>query len=99
MGSCKEVAGIVMKKILEDGPAREYADGSSAWLLNGKYHRIDGPAIEYANGDKRWYVNGKCHRLDGPAIEYANGDKAYFISDIEYSFEEWDRLRKLQVLL
>jgi hypothetical protein len=73
----------------------------------GYFHREDGPTIEDDSG-KYWYVNGALHRLDGPAVEYANGNKKYFLNDgnkkyflngKEYSFEEWDRLRKLQVFI
>jgi len=62
-------------------------------------HRLDGPAIIQPNGSKMWYLNGKYHRLDGPAIEHPSGRKYYYLNGKEYSFEEWDRLRKLQVLL
>lgn len=45
----------------------------------------------------RHYDNaGILHRIDGPAIEYDNGGKRYFIHGIEYSFEEWERVCKLQ---
>ena len=65
-----------------DGPAIEYADGSKAWLINGKYHREDGPAVEQANGDKYWYRNDKFHREDGPAIECVNGYKEWYINNV-----------------
>jgi hypothetical protein len=87
------------KQHREDGPAVEYADGSKYWYINGEIHRIDGPAIEYANGNKFWYFNDKLHRIDGPAIEYNNGSKFYYLNGIRYSFEEWDRLRKLLWML
>jgi len=75
----------------EDGPAREWADGSKEWWLNGERHRVDGPAIEYASGSKEWWLNGERHRVDGPAIEYANGDKAWrlngrYVSEQEYAW-------------
>jgi len=74
-------------------------DGDKFWRLNDKLHREDGPAIEYNNGSKCWYLNDKLHREDGPAMEYINGDKFYFLNDVNYSFEEWDRLRKLPWML
>jgi hypothetical protein len=42
----------------EDGPAIEYADGSSSWWLNSKCHRKAGPAVEYPNGSRWWYLGG-----------------------------------------
>ena len=47
------------KRHREDGPAIEWADGTTHWLLHGRLHRDDGPAIERANGDKHWFLNGK----------------------------------------
>jgi hypothetical protein len=41
----------------EDGPAREWADGTKEWFLNGKRHRIDGPAVEWDNGERIWYID------------------------------------------
>jgi hypothetical protein len=43
----------------EDGPAKEYSDGSKIWFKNGVLHREDGPAMEFANGDKCWYLEGE----------------------------------------
>ena len=42
----------------DDGPAIEWANGTTFWFLNGEQHREDGPAIEWANGSKLWYKNG-----------------------------------------
>ena len=64
----------------EDGPAREYANGSKEWWVNGKLHREDGPAVERTNGSKEWWLNGKLHREDGPACEYANGSKEWWVN-------------------
>lgn len=69
--------------------------GNECWYLDGKFHRIDGPAVKNRLGTKSWYINGKLHRTDGAAIEYATGDKAWYLNGKEYSFEEWDRLRKM----
>jgi len=69
--------------------------------LNDKFdchHREDGPAIELSNGSKFWFVCGKRHRVNGPAVELSNGEKKYYLLGEEYSFEEWDRLRKLPYL-
>jgi hypothetical protein len=41
----------------EDGPAREYSDGSKTWYKEGKHHRMDGPAIDFANGYKEWWID------------------------------------------
>jgi hypothetical protein len=41
-----------------DGPAIEYANGSTRWFLEDKLHRVDGPAIENTYGTKRWYYQG-----------------------------------------
>jgi hypothetical protein len=72
------------------GPAREYADGSREWWVNGKRHRLDGPAIEYADGSREWWVNGKPHRLDGPAWEHADGGtRAWYIEGEELDEEEF----------
>jgi hypothetical protein len=43
----------------EDGPAREYKNGTKAWRINGQLHRTDGPAIERKDGTKFWYLNDK----------------------------------------
>ena len=43
----------------EDGPAREWDNGTKVWCINGQYHREDGPAIEYTNGYKEWCLNGE----------------------------------------
>ena len=43
----------------EDGPAIEYADGSTYWYVNGKIHRLDGPAGEYADGTCDYWINGQ----------------------------------------
>lgn len=51
--------------------------------------------VTYANGTKLWFCNQKYHNLEGPAVEYSDGGKKYYIEDVEYSFEEWDRIRKL----
>jgi hypothetical protein len=61
-----------------------------------RLHRSDGPAVEYNDGSNVWFFNGRLHRLDGPAIECYNGTKEYWIDGKVYSFEEWNRLRKLQ---
>jgi hypothetical protein len=45
----------------EDGPAREFKDGSKEWFINGQRHREDGPAIEWNNGRKFWYLNDKLY--------------------------------------
>lgn len=41
-----------------DGPAIEYADGTSAWYVNNQLHRTDGPAVERADGTREWWANG-----------------------------------------
>ena len=77
-----------------DGPAREYADGSKSWYVEGKLHRQDGPAFEQANGYKAWWVEGKRHRLDGPAIEDANGYKAWYVKGKILTEEEFNEYIK-----
>ena len=62
-----------------DGPAREWANGSKEWWVEGKRHRLDGPAVEWADGSKEWYVEGKHHRLYGPAVDWASGYKAWWV--------------------
>ena len=74
-------------------------DGKPFDSSNYTYHREDGPAIECGDGRKYWYINGKRHRIDGPAVEFVNGNKQYYLNGKCYSFEEWDRLRKLPWLL
>jgi hypothetical protein len=71
------------------GPVRTYMEicvylhvdvnGSKAWYVDDKLHRLDGPAYEGADGSKQWYVDDKLHRLDGPAIEYADGSKRWYV--------------------
>jgi len=44
----------------EDGPAKEYVNGTEYWYQYGKLHREDGPAIVYYNGYKKYkeyYLN------------------------------------------
>jgi hypothetical protein len=72
----------------EDGPAKEFADGSKEWWLNDKRHRIDGPAIEWTDGTKAWFINGQYHREDGPAIEHADGYKCYYLNGIQVKEED-----------
>ena len=43
----------------EDGPAREFINGTKEWWINGKYHREDGPAVEWYDGYKEWFLNDK----------------------------------------
>ena len=45
----------------EDGPAREWDNGSKEWCINGKLHREDGPAVEWHGGDKWWCLNDKSY--------------------------------------
>jgi hypothetical protein len=73
-----------------DGPAIEWANGSKAWWVDGKYHRLDGPAYDGFDGSKSWYVNGKRHRLDGPAYIYADGYKGWFVDGKELTEEEFN---------
>ena len=74
--------------------------GNYHYKVNGKYHREDGPALEYyGGGGGHWYINGKLHRIDGPAVDYSFGHQEYWLNGSRYSFEEWDRLRKLPWLL
>jgi hypothetical protein len=85
----------------EDGPA-EIRDGTKAWYINGKLHRIGGPAIICTDGTKCWYVNDKLHRLNGPAIEWANGDKEWWIDGKAINCKtkkEFLRIVKLKALL
>ena len=70
-----------------DGPAIEWADGTTHWYINGERHRIDGPAVEWADGSKEWYINGERHRIDGPAVEYADGSKEWWITDKDVTDE------------
>ena len=79
----------------EDGPAIEYHDGTKSYWINGKGHRENGPAFEKPNGDKLYYINGNLHREDGPAIDCIDGKKFYYLNGKQYSFEDWDRQRKI----
>ena len=54
-------------------------NGSKAWYVDDKLHRVDGPAVEYTAGRKEWWVDDKLHRTDGPAIEDAYGTKKWFV--------------------
>ncbi len=73
----------------ENGPAREFSDGTKSWYLNGKLHREDGPAHVYSDGTKSWYLNGKLHRVDGPAREFSDGRKEWWIDGINYTEAEF----------
>jgi hypothetical protein len=77
---------------LENQPAVEHANGTKAWLVDGKRHRLDGqPAVVWANGDKSWWVDGQRHRVDGPAIDWAYGDTEWWVAGKQYTqaaFEE-----------
>jgi hypothetical protein len=73
----------------EDGPAREYFNGSKHWYFNGQRHREDGPAIEGADGTKHWFKNGQRHREDGPAVE-DRGSKHWFINGNRLTEEEFN---------
>ena len=64
----------------DDGPAIEWANGTTEYYKNGALHRDDGPAVEHADGTKKHYKNGAVHREDGPAIERADGTKWYCIN-------------------
>jgi len=64
----------------------------------GKFHKEDGPAVEYSFV-KQYWINGNLHRLDGPAVEYRNKFVEYWIHGRRYSLEEWERVRKLYILL
>ena len=100
MGSLKEAAmsNVNLAEVY-------YVNGSPPEVIkmyrneNGEPHKEDGPAIELNNGTKEWCVNGNRHREDGPAIESKTGSKSYYLNGIRYSFEEWDRLRKLQAFI
>ena len=63
----------------ENGPAKEWIDGSNFWYLNGLAHRIDGPAKEWENGIvKEWWVEGKEYKQinlkDYVVLDYYKGD-------------------------
>ena len=47
-----------------DGPAIEYASGSSSWWMDGEMHRLDGPAVEWVNGDREWWIDGKQYSFE-----------------------------------
>ena len=70
-----------------DGPAREWADGTKEWYVNGLRHRLDGPAFEGANGTKGWYQNGIPHRLDGPAREGADGFRSWWVNGLRHRLD------------
>ena len=57
---------------------KTYPDGTKAWTLDGKLHRIDGPAVEWTDGTKEWYLDDKLHRTDGHAIEWPDGSKEWW---------------------
>ena len=77
----------------EDGPAREFANGSKQWYRYGKLHRSDGPAIKFPGGNKLWYVNDLRHRLDGPAVEYPDGRKYWYFEGHELTEAQHTRIR------
>ena len=67
---------------------------------NAQYelHREDGPAIECSNGTNIYCINDQIHREDGPAVEYYDGNEEYWLNGKQYSFEEWNRQRKILFL-
>lgn len=73
--------------------------GTKRYYIDNKLHRENGPAVEYADGCKVWFIKNKRHRVDGPAFEDSNGNKRWYLDNKEYSFEEWDRLRKMLWIL
>jgi hypothetical protein len=40
------------------------------------------------------FFKGKIHNAEGPAIVYDNGKKEYYINGIEYSYDEFKKLKK-----
>ena len=42
---------------VQDGPAVIWYDGTQAWFLNGKHHRLDGPAYIYLDGSQEWFLD------------------------------------------
>lgn len=87
----------------EDGPAIEWRNGNTHWLLNDRLHRTDGPAIDLVETElectvKKWSINGKYHREDGPAVEWGNGYKEWWIDGekiTEDEFSQWQQNRQL----
>jgi len=78
----------------------EKPDGTIIYYSNGSIHRVDGPAIQCTDPQEdRYLIRGKLHRIDGPAIiEYQNKKikkERFFLLDKEYSYIEWERLKKL----
>ena len=64
----------------EDGPAREYAQGSKAWYKNGELHREDGPACEFDDGSKAWWIHDELLTED----QFNNRNKIEMtVADIE----------------
>jgi hypothetical protein len=41
----------------EDGPAREWTNGSKEWWINDAIRRIDGPAVTCVDSYIEWWVN------------------------------------------
>lgn len=46
---------------------------------------------------KEWVLEDSnlLHREDGPALIWHDGTKEYYLMGKHYSFDEWDKLRKL----
>ena len=87
----------------EDGPAIEWSDGEKHYYINGKLHRENGPAIYWEDKYKqyymkKYYINGFLHNEDGPAVELPDGYQEYWLNGKRYSFEDWDRERKILFL-
>ena len=81
----------------EDGPAIEWRNGNTHWLLNDRLHRTDGPAIDLVETElectvKKWSINGKYHREDGPAVEWGNGYKEWWIDGEKITEAEFNQL-------
>ena len=47
-------------------PAYESVLGTTAYFIDGNFHRTNGPAILHADGSRAWYINGR--RLDQVAF-------------------------------
>jgi len=62
----------------------------------GEEHCLSGPAIVYKNGDEFYFVEGKRHRENGAACRYADGTKFWFLNDIEYSKQEFNKIKQLR---
>lgn len=72
----------------------EHDTGDTITYLNDAVHsRFDNPAIISKEKFFLWFKEGLLHNTYGPAVIDPNNRYEYWLKGIQYSHEEWKRLR------